>query len=299
MDNTRLYLENLKAVNQLKAMINTYLDDYETVETSYFENYDEFLKIRGHIAKEKTVKVINALGEIEILRPDVTLNIIKKVAPFYQAGDVLKLKYDSTIFENNPYSGVAESNILGAEILGRGLEGDLDILKVVIDLMNTTKESMIVLGHAKYITGLLKLIPEDKRDEVRDLLYVKKPIVLLDLLKSLDIEEMVQKKFMMLLDNQTYTLEDFRQGFLNRDMEQAIDEIYKLKEALNESSEVDFGLVSKFDYYDGMIFKVFNKNNSTPIIRGGRYDKLSKLLDKKIPAVGFSLDFNDFRKVVK
>lgn len=299
MDNAIQYIENLSQVNTLKNEINSKLDDYMTVETSYFESYDEFLKIRGHIAKAKTVKVINALGEIEILRPDVTLNIIKKIAPLYKPGDILKLKYDSTIFENNQYTGIRERNILGAEIFGKGIDGDLDILRVVMSLMEATDGSLIVLGHTKYIAGLLKQISLDKRKEVRELLYMKKPNELLDLLQSIALSDDIIQKFMMLLDNKTYSINDFRQGYLNRDMSLALDEISILKDVLSDASEVDFGLVSKFDYYDGMIFKVFNRNNATPIIRGGRYDKLSKLIDEKIPAVGFSLDFKDYRKVVK
>ena len=47
-----------------------------------------------------------------------------------------------------------------------------------------------------------------------------------------------------------------------------------------DNIEFDLSLLSKFDYYNGVIFKGYNKALNMPIIRGGRYDQLSSLFNK-------------------
>jgi len=81
-------------------------------------------------------------------------------------------------------------------------------------------------------------------------------------------------------------------------MKLAISEISYLIKNLDQDIEFDLSLLSKFDYYDGIIFKGYSRQLNMPIVRGGRYDQLSSLFKKSIPAVGFSVEFDALMRSV-
>jgi hypothetical protein len=54
----------------------------------------------------------------------------------------------------------------------------------------------------------------------------------------------------------------------------------------------DFGSLSKYTYYTGIIFSAFTYGTGEPIARGGRYDHLLGHFGKDLPAVGVGLYFD-------
>ena len=49
----------------------------------------------------------------------------------------------------------------------------------------------------------------------------------------------------------------------------------------------DLGMLSKYQYYTGIIFKAYTYGTGDYIVTGGRYDKLLVQFGKDTPAVGF------------
>ncbi len=49
----------------------------------------------------------------------------------------------------------------------------------------------------------------------------------------------------------------------------------------------DFGMLSRFQYYTGLIFQAYTYGNGEPVVKGGRYDRLLSYFGKNAPAVGF------------
>ena len=49
----------------------------------------------------------------------------------------------------------------------------------------------------------------------------------------------------------------------------------------------DLGMLSKYNYYTGVIFKAYTYGVGEAIVKGGRYDRLLEQFGKKAPAVGF------------
>ncbi|MBI9012250.1 MAG: ATP phosphoribosyltransferase regulatory subunit [Clostridiales bacterium] len=298
------YLNNLRRRSQTREAVQAVVKNsgYLMMETSYFEPYDTFSKCSGRTAKEKTVKVINNLGEIEILRPDITFNIIKELSNFYEAPKQLKLCYDSTVFENDLIEGIKEKRQIGAEYLGNlSIEADMEIIRLSCQVLKMTQNSVLVIGHTKYLEGLLKEIQvkETSKLEIKEAIYKKQPLLLDNILSTLEIRTEIKEKLLMLLEVKNFDLKAFGQGFMNGDMKIALSEIGFLIDNLNQAVEFDLSLLSQFDYYDGIIFKGYNKGLNVPIIRGGRYNQLSSLFNKSIPAVGFSVEFEGLMRSVK
>lgn len=51
----------------------------------------------------------------------------------------------------------------------------------------------------------------------------------------------------------------------------------------------DLGMLSKYSYYTGIIFKAYTYGTGEYIVAGGRYDKLLEQFGKKSAAVGFAI----------
>ena len=56
---------------------------------------------------------------------------------------------------------------------------------------------------------------------------------------------------------------------------------------VEEFISFDLGMLSKYRYYTGMIFKAYTYGVGESIVKGGRYDKLLQQFGKDAPAVGF------------
>lgn len=46
-------------------------------------------------------------------------------------------------------------------------------------------------------------------------------------------------------------------------------------------------MLSRFQYYTGIIFQAYTYGNGEPLVKGGRYDRLLNYFGKNAPAVGF------------
>ena len=51
----------------------------------------------------------------------------------------------------------------------------------------------------------------------------------------------------------------------------------------------EFGMLSSYHYYTGVIFSGYTYGSGEPIVKGGRYDKLLTYFGKKAPSIGFGI----------
>jgi len=93
------------------------------------------------------------------------------------------------------------------------------------------------------------------------------------------------------------TVVDLQESFVSLAGSESFAEFTKIMknlESLGYASEIEFAgdLIRGFDYYDGIIFEVFDKNPDNPraLFGGGRYNGLAKIFGVKedIPAIGFA-----------
>ena len=52
-------------------------------------------------------------------------------------------------------------------------------------------------------------------------------------------------------------------------------------------------MLSKYNYYTGVIFKVYTYGVGEPVAKGGRYDQLPGYFGKEAPAIGFAVVTDD------
>ena len=68
-----------------------------------------------------------------------------------------------------------------------------------------------------------------------------------------------------------------------------LEEIYQILKIYGYEKYIsfDFGMVSKIQYYTGIIFQAYTYGTGEPIVKGGRYDELLKHFGKPAASIGF------------
>ena len=61
----------------------------------------------------------------------------------------------------------------------------------------------------------------------------------------------------------------------------------------------DLGMLSSYQYYTGIIFKVYTIGIGDVVAKGGRYDKLLPYFGKNSPAIGFVIVIDDLMQALK
>ena len=85
---------------------------------------------------------------------------------------------------------------------------------------------------------------------------------------------------------------------------EAIDRLEKLYQVLCQYGvekyvSFDLGMLSKYNYYTGVIFKVYTYGVGEPIVKGGRYDHLLGYFGKEAPAIGFVIVIDDLMSALE
>jgi ATP phosphoribosyltransferase regulatory subunit len=78
----------------------------------------------------------------------------------------------------------------------------------------------------------------------------------------------------------------------------AIERLEQLYEVLKlygveEYVSFDLGMLSKYNYYTGVIFKAYTYGVGDAVVKGGRYDNLLHQFGKEAPAIGFMITIDE------
>ena len=70
-----------------------------------------------------------------------------------------------------------------------------------------------------------------------------------------------------------------------------LEEIYEILKVYGCEKYIafDFGMLSKFRYYTGIIFQAYTYGTGEPLIKGGRYNELMKHFGKPASSIGFAI----------
>ena len=61
----------------------------------------------------------------------------------------------------------------------------------------------------------------------------------------------------------------------------------------------DLGMLSKYNYYTGVIFKAYTYGLGDALVKGGRYDKLLKSFGAEKPAIGFMVVIDELMMALR
>lgn len=137
---------------------------------------------------------------------------------------------------------------------------------------------------------------EDTQEQLRELIENKNFFGVEELLTEQTMPENLKQVFLKLPE----LFGDIEQIRLARTMTEspralrAIDRLEQVQEILDKYGlgdyvSYDLGMLSKYSYYTGIIFKTYTYGTGEYLVTGGRYDKLLVQFGKDTPAVGFAI----------
>ncbi|MDO4268628.1 MAG: ATP phosphoribosyltransferase regulatory subunit [Eubacteriales bacterium] len=281
-----------------------HLYGYEHIETPVFEFFDIFKKERGSVGSREMFKLFDRDNNTLVLRPDMTPPIARCTAKYFMDEEgPLRLCYMGPAFINSSsYQGrLKETTQTGAELIGDdSADGDGEMVAMVIQALLAAglQEFQVELGQVEFYRGLLDEagMDGDTADTLRCLIEEKNFFGVEELLSELSIPDELKQVFLKLPE----LFGDIGQIRLARTMtsnSRALKAIDRLEEVqrildiygLGDYVSYDLGMLSKYSYYTGIIFKAYTYGTGEYVVTGGRYDRLLEQFGKKAPAVGFAI----------
>lgn len=262
------------------------------------------------VGGSELTQITNREGKLDglAIRPEMTPTVTRMVSRIWKETDKPVKWFSIANFYRNekPQKGRnREFWQLNADIFGEeSLRADIELLTLSLEIMrafNAPKNSYkLRLNHRELINGFFQIILGISDTELSKNLmrlldkYEKlKKEVFDDEVKKLGIDDVVPIHQFMAAKN----LGDLKHMFISLAGDssfQDFEEIFSSLEALGYGNEIEFSgsLIRGFDYYDGVIFEMFDQNpeNSRALFGGGRYNGLAGIFGVKewIPAVWFA-----------
>ncbi|WP_088041132.1 ATP phosphoribosyltransferase regulatory subunit [Bacillus sp. EAC] len=277
------------------------MEDY-VIERGYipfhpplFEEHDSFSSRNPRITREELVLFLTGKQQILLLRPDITSALMKEIYPIALNEGKCKVFYQSTIYRNKRFE-IQEINQFGIENLGDINEiTEIELIVMAIDLLSTNP-FILEIGHTDFIEGLLRECPisEIQKVDIKRLLYLKNKDELNQMISTFELSSKVKHIFTQIFNlqgkgDQLNAL--LRSCILNEQMEEAVQKIIRLQE-ISPSIHIDCSIINELDYYNGIVFKGYYNELNKEVLSGGRYVLISEDSEKRMDAVGFSIDTN-------
>ena len=256
-----------KLAVQDKILDTFYLYGYEHIQTPSFEYFDIFSKDRGSVPDREMFKFFDRDNNTLVLRPDMTPAVARCVAKYFMDDPMpLRLCYLERTFKNNS-----------------SYQGRL-------------KELQVELGQVAFYRSLLKEagLEEEVEEELNQYIENKNYFAVEGLLKNQPVDEGLKKVFLKLpeLFGSLEQMQEAKKLTANPGALAAIERLEKVHSILESRGleayvSYDLGMLSRYQYYTGIIFKAYTYGTGDYIVTGGRYDKLLVQFGKDTPAVGF------------
>lgn len=292
--------QKLALQEKLHTVIKSY--GYRDIETPTFEYFDVFSKEVGTIPSRELYKFFDREGETLVLRPDFTPAIARAAAKYFLGGSIaVRLTYlGNTFINNSSYQGrLKETTQIGGELIGDdSADADAEIIALVVQLLLASglRDFQISIGHVGFFRALTEEAGLDANvvDELKELITNKNTFGVEKLLSGLALSQR-QKEAFSSLTRLFGTEEVLTEALALTDCPEALAAVRYLGSiwetlklyGVSKYVSFDLGMLSRYMYYTGIIFRGYTFGTGDAVIKGGRYNGLLGHFGKDAPAVGF------------
>ncbi len=303
--------KKLKVLQQMHHVLSLY--SYNDIQTPTFEYFDIFNQDKGSAASTEMYKFFDRENHTLVLRPDFTPSIARCVAKYYEDEELpIRLSYQGNTFFNthNHQGKLKEITQLGAELINDDSSAaDAEVIATVIDcfLAAGMKEFQIEIGEVDFFKGILEeaRLNEETGNAIREYIHNRNFFGLESLIKELDLDEKTRKVLLSFdrLFGGFEMLENAKKLVTNKVSLDAIERLEKVYKALSYSGyeqyiSFDFSLLSRYEYYTGIVFRGYTYGTGDAVVKGGRYNNLLRQYGKDASAIGFAFYIDDLMMAI-
>lgn len=282
---------------------------YEEYMTPIVESAEIYRAKSGEDIGGKELMTMFDRAERELaIRPEMTPSVTRMVSRFFESESKPIRLFSIANFMRNekPQKGRnREFWQLNCDIFGsESLNADIEILQIALEIMlelGAPEGSFtLFINNRKLIDAVLNeiaAVSEEQRSEV---------VRILDKWEKLSLDELDRRLNELAL--QSTQIENLKKFMASKTKDELITNLPQLQEnsgfqevatVVDRLSELGYGewikfqpsIIRGFDYYDGIVFEVFDNNRENPrsLFGGGRYNGLASLFGSQpFPATGFA-----------
>lgn len=310
MDDLKMvHEEEMKNYDRIEGSVVSVMRRHgcKIIQTPTFEDYDTYGRYFPQLQREM-IKTIGPGGEVLVMRPDVTVPLVKTVAREYpDPAQLLKFGYVSMVFREYYGKSTHGKYFLqsGVEVLGDETpECDGEVMVMAAEFLESVgiRDMRIDLGTVAYMDALFDELhlTDEELSKVREYMEKRNLVSfgkLVDTLPITTIQRKVLLELPKLFGSYEDTLKRAEDLCLNHKMMEALTRLRKIYEYLevagySDRVQLDFGFTSHMGYYTDMVFKIYADGALYSLISGGRYDSLAAQFQVPRPACGFGMNMN-------
>lgn len=275
---------------------------YEEIETPTFEYFEVFSREVGTVPSRDLYKFFDREGNTLVLRPDFTPSVSRACATYFSPEkEVVTLSYTGQTFVNSSsYQGrLKETTQMGVERIGDDSpEADAELLAMTVEclLASGLREFQVSVGQVDYFKSLLEEaeLDEEAEERLRELIAEKNYFGVEELVEGQNLNQDLSAALQQIphLFGSREVLDRARSLTDNPMAVQAVERLEKIYEIMKiygyeKYISFDFGMVSKIQYYTGIIFQAYTYGTGEPLVKGGRYNDLLKHFGTPAASIGF------------
>lgn len=281
---------------------------YQAIQTPTFEFFDVFSREIGTTPSKELYKFFDKEGNTLVLRPDFTPSIARCAAKYFMDETIpLRFCYSGNNFINTSdlQGKLKEITQMGAELLGDASpEADAEMLAMLVEALRNAglQEFQVSVGQIEYFKGLCANAALDEETELalREFISNRNEFGAQELLLEKNIPANSVKALLSV--NSLFGAYDILDKALacadnqrSRNAIMHLKQVYELLKVYGVDQYISFDLamVSKYNYYTGIIFSAYTYQAGSAIAKGGRYDNLLEKFGKPAPATGFVVMIDD------
>ncbi|WP_022778556.1 ATP phosphoribosyltransferase regulatory subunit [Butyrivibrio sp. AE3009] len=281
---------------------------YEDMETPTFEFFDVFAEEINASDARELYKFFDKEGNTLVLRPDFTPSVARCASKsMLENGTPIRVVYQGKSFLNTSnFQGKLKENYdIGVELFNDdSVYADAEMIALLIESLKSSglTDFQVSIGDADYYKGICEEAGIDAETEslIREQIVQKNYFAA----ESIMVERNIQDKYRNLLVKVSEfigsdeALDNAEKEVSNKRSLSAIRRLKSLYGVLKEYNcsqyvSFDLGMLSKFNYYTGVIFSAYTYGVGDAIAKGGRYDSLLGKYGKDAPAIGFVIILDD------
>lgn len=194
---------------------------------------------------------------------------------------------------------------MGAELIGDdSVQADAEMIALTIEALYHAglSDFQISVGNLEYFKGICAEagLDEETELELREFISGKNYFGAEELLNRVGVNKKSRELLLRVSDlfGSVNILEDAKNAVVNKRSRHAIERLEKVYQTLcsygvEKYVSFDLGMLSKYNYYTGIIFRGYTYGVGDAIVKGGRYDRLLSQFGKEAAAIGFVIVVDD------